>query len=234
VLQEQIESLVLESSKGITNLRFKGVGLWRPLVAIFGGIARSTVRKLQLRTDIPSVLKGEIIGGAKSAEPTPPASPPPEAVGESVVSAPASGPTEPSLLDLVTEVRILDMTMTAFEGRPLALRPFLEFRTSFHPQGGEPMRLTVDKGVYRPGRDGVADFLEFACRVDRDIEDGMMAFGRDRSSVTRGRIQGGAFLANSMGTQRSRCRSRRLICRSICPAVTSRCLADSVSSSIMT
>jgi hypothetical protein len=191
-----IESLELESSKGITDVRFKGVGIWRPLVAMFGGIARSAVRKLPLRTDIPSVLKGRIIGGPESAEPERATGPPPEPDGEPAAPEPAAGPAEPSFLDLVTEVRILELTMTAFEGRPLALRPFLEFRTSIHPAGGEPMRLTVDKGVYRPGRDGEADFLDFACRVDGEIDEGMMAFGGDRSSVAHGRIQGGSFLAN--------------------------------------
>jgi len=192
-----IESLDFESSKGITDLRFKGVGIWRPFVAVFGGIARSAVRKLQLRTDIPSVLKGEIFGGTKPAEQAPRAGPSPEATGESAASAPAAGVTEPSFLDLLTEVRILDMTMTAFEGRTLALRPFLEFRTPSHPQGGEPMRLTIDKGVYRPGRNGVTDFLDFACRLDGEIEDGTMEFGRDRSSIVHGRLQGGSFRAIS-------------------------------------
>jgi hypothetical protein len=192
-----IESLDFKSPKGITDMRFKGVGIWRPFVAIFGGIARSVVRRLQLRTDIPSVLQGEIFGRTTPEAQAPRASPPPEATGESAASAPATGVPEPSFLDLVTEVRILDMTMTAFEGRALALQPFLEFRMPLHPQGGEPMRLTIDKGVYRPGRNGVTDFLDFACRLDGEIEDGTMTFGRDRSSIAHGRIQGGSFRANS-------------------------------------
>ena len=71
-----IESLEFESPKGITDLKFKGLGIWRPIVAIFGGIARSAVRKLELRTDVPSVLKGEILGGKKPAA-TPAAAPRP-------------------------------------------------------------------------------------------------------------------------------------------------------------
>jgi hypothetical protein len=192
-----IESLDFESSKGITDLRFKGVGIWRPFVAIFGGIARSAVRKLHLRTDIPSILKGEVFGVPKPVEQGPGAGPSPDAARESEGPAKAAEVPEPSFLDLVTEARILDMTVTAFEGRALALGSFLEFRTSLHPQGGEPMRLTVDKGVYRPGHNGGADFLDFACRVDGEIDDGTMEFGKDRSSITHGRIEGGSFLASS-------------------------------------
>ena len=59
-------------AKGITDLKFHGLGIWKPIVAIFGGIARSAVRKLELRTDIPSVMKGEILGGKKPARLRPP------------------------------------------------------------------------------------------------------------------------------------------------------------------
>ena len=118
-----IESLDFESSRGITDLRFKGVGIWKPLVAMFGGIGRSSVRKLHLRTDILSVLKGEVFGGPAPAEQATPAGPPPEATGESAASAPAEGAAQPSMFDLVAEVRILDMTMTAFAGRTLEIPP---------------------------------------------------------------------------------------------------------------
>ena len=47
-------------------MKFHGLGIWKPIVAIFGGIARSAVRKMEFRTDIPSVLKGEVLGGKKA------------------------------------------------------------------------------------------------------------------------------------------------------------------------
>ena len=49
--------------QGVTAMKFHGLGIWKPIVAIFGGIARSAVRKMEFRTDLPSVLKGEVLGG---------------------------------------------------------------------------------------------------------------------------------------------------------------------------
>ena len=60
-----IEELDFEQPKGVTTMKFHGLGIWKPIVAIFGGIARSAVRKMQFRTDIPSILKGEVMGGKK-------------------------------------------------------------------------------------------------------------------------------------------------------------------------
>lgn len=172
-----IESLEFESPKGITDLRAKGIGIWRPIVAIFGGIARSVVvRNLELHTDIPSVLKGDILSVKTPAE---------------------RAAAARRFLDLVTEVRMHDTTLTAFEGRALAFQPFLEFRTSLNPRGGKAMRLSIDKGVFRPGRDGAPAFLDLAGRLDGEFEDGTMEFGKDRSSVAHGQIQGGSFQVRS-------------------------------------
>jgi len=60
-----IEELDFEQPKGVTTMKFHGLGIWKPIVAVFGGIARSAVRKMQFRTDIPSILKGEVMGGKK-------------------------------------------------------------------------------------------------------------------------------------------------------------------------
>jgi hypothetical protein len=56
-----IESLRFEEGKGITEARFRGRGIWRPIVWVFRGLARSALRKLEFRTDIPSVLHGEVL-----------------------------------------------------------------------------------------------------------------------------------------------------------------------------
>ncbi|HEY3203492.1 MAG TPA: hypothetical protein VGL03_07500 [Thermoanaerobaculia bacterium] len=183
-----IESLDFESSQGITGLRFRGLGIWRPIVAIFGGIARSAVRKLELKTDIPSVLKGEILGGKK----------PPEAAPTSEAS-PTPAPAQRSFLDVVSEVRILEMTLTAFEGRTLDFQPFLEFQTPARSGDGETVRLTIDKGVFRPGRDGAPSRLDVSGKLDGTIENGTMQFGKDRSTISRGRISGGTFQAGTDG-----------------------------------
>ena len=180
-----IESLEFESPKGITDLKFKGLGIWKPIVAIFGGIARSAVGKLELRTDVPSVLKGEILGGKKPAA-TPAAAP----------SGPPPSQT-PAFTDLIREVRIHKMTLTAFPDRPVALEPFLSFRTAAQPASGEPVRLDIEKGVLRPGRNDAPKFVEFSGHIDGEIENGQMQFDRNMCAISKGRLRGGAFEVKS-------------------------------------
>lgn len=91
----------------------------------------------------------------------------------------------------------MEMTLTAFEGRRLSFEPFLDFRTATHPQSGEALRLSIEKGVFRPGRDGGPNFIDVAGHLDGEVEDGTMEFGKDRSTIVRGRIQGGTFHAVS-------------------------------------
>ena len=181
-----IEELEFEAPQGVTAMKFHGLGIWKPIVAIFGGIARSAVRKMEFRTDIPSVLKGEILGGKKATAPAapPPGAPPPGAAAPS----PA-----PSMMDLVDEVRISDLKITAFPGRPMRLRPFVEFDTASHPQSGEAMALTIEKGTYRPARGGRPTFLEFSGHLEGEIENGVMEFEENRTTIARGKLAGAAF-----------------------------------------
>ena len=193
-----IESLEFESPKGITDLKFKGLGIWRPIVAIFGGIARSAVRKLELRTDVPSVLKGEILGGRKP--PATPVSAPAPAPTPAVSEAPASGPpaaATATFTDLVSEVRINKITLTAFPDRPLALRPFIAFRTAAQPESGDAVRIEIEKGVLRPGRGGAPHYVEFSGRIDGEIQDGQMQFEQNTCMVSNGRLRGGAYQAKT-------------------------------------
>jgi hypothetical protein len=183
-----IEQLDFESPAGVTQMKFHGLGIWKPIVAIFGGIARSAVRKMEFRTDIPSVLKGEVLGGKKetpkAVTPVPAATPPPD--------GPPPTPT-PSFMDLVDEVRLSDVKVTAFPGRTMRLRPFVEFETASQPASGEAMTLTIEKGVFRPGRDGAPNFVELAGHLDGEIENGVMEFQENRTTITRGRLRGAAF-----------------------------------------
>ncbi|MFY9550056.1 MAG: hypothetical protein WAU32_02800 [Thermoanaerobaculia bacterium] len=187
-----IESLDFEAPKGLIGLKFHGLGIWRPIVAVFGGIARSAVRKMEFRTDIPSVLKGEILGGKKPAAAPP--GPPPEAT-----PAPAGPPPTPtpSFMDLVDEVRIRDAKMTAFAGRAVAFEPFVSFHTASQPAAGEAMTLTIEKGVFRPGRDGAPNFVELSGHIDGEIENGEMEFEKNKCAIAKGRLRGGAFEATT-------------------------------------
>jgi hypothetical protein len=187
-----IESLEFQDPKGIDDLKFHGLGIWRPIVAIFGGIARSAVGKLHLNTDIPSVVKGEIFGAKKPTpaagappppSPTPPPTPPP--------GAPPPSPT-PSFMDLVREVRLNDMVVTAYGGREMALRPFIDFETAPNPTG-EAMKITIPKAVFRPGHAGAPNYVELTGRLDGEIVNGEMEFQANRVTISKGEIRDAEF-----------------------------------------
>jgi len=190
-----IESLEFQDPKGITDLKFHGLGIWKPIVAIFGGIARSAVAKLELRTDIPSVLKGEILGAKKATPaagappPTPTPTPPPAAAAP---GAPPPAPT-PSFMDLVREVRLNDMVVTAYAGRRMVLRPFVAFDTAAHPAAGEAMKVSIEKAIFRPGHGGAPNYVELTGHLDGEIENGEMEFQANRVTIAKGQIRKAEF-----------------------------------------
>ena len=189
-----IESLEFQDPKGITGLKFHGIGIWKPIVAIFGGIARSAVGKLSLRTDIPSVLKGEILGPKKmtpaAGGPPPTPTPPPAEAG-----GPPPAPT-PSFMDLVREVRLSDMVVTAYGGRRMVLRPFVAFDTAANPSG-EAMKVSIEKAVFRPGHGGAPNYVELSGQLEGEIENGEMEFEANRVVIAKGRIRAASFEGKS-------------------------------------
>ena len=192
-----IEGLAFEDPKGLTEMKLHGIGIWRPIIAVFGGIARAAVRKLPLRTDIPSVMKGEIIGGKKepAASPTPAPSPTPPPTETPPAPGPAPAPT-PSFMDLVREVRINEMVVTAWPGKPMALRPFVAFETAAQPKG-EAMKVSIEKGIFRPGHGGAPNYMDFHGHLDGEIENGDMSFQESSCSIAHGEIRKGEFEAKS-------------------------------------
>ncbi len=168
-----IESIHFEEGKGITDARYRGRGIWRPIVWIFHGLARSALRKLQLRTDIPSVVRGEVLGSKAAA------------------ASPAS------FLDLVREVRIHDSAFAAFGGRPLDIGEMVEFETAAQPKTGKPLRIAVDEGLFRPARGDQRAQLTVAGRLDGEIENGSVAFVGGRSTFSHGELKDGAFQVRS-------------------------------------
>jgi hypothetical protein len=192
-----IEGLAYRDPKGLTEFKLHGIGIWRPIIAVFGGIARAAVRKLPLHTDIPSVMKGEIIGGKKepAASPTPALSPTPPPAETPAPGAPPPGPT-PSFMDLVREVRINEMVVTAWPAKPMVLRPFVAFETAAHPKA-EAMKVSVEKGIFRPGHGGAPNFMDFHGHLDGEIENGDMSFQESSCSIAHGEIRKGEFEAKS-------------------------------------
>jgi hypothetical protein len=184
-----IEGVEFQQPAGLTSLKVRGLGIWRPIIAIFRGIAKSAVNKLEFHTDIPSVLKGNVIGGKKAA--TPKAAAPPTPAPSPAAGGPPPSPT-PSFMDLVKEVRLHDVKFTAYPGKPMRLRPFVEFDTASHPSG-EAMALSIEKGVFRPGRDGKPNFVEVSGHLEGEIENGSMEFQQNTTSIAKGRLQAASF-----------------------------------------
>jgi hypothetical protein len=190
-----ITSLRFEEGRGITEASYRGRGIWRPIVWVFRGLARSALRKLEFRTDIPSVLHGEVLGAQGAATPaatgktpTPPTSPAP------------SPPPGPSFLELVKEVRIHDSQFVAYGGRPLSLGKMVEFHTASQPREGTPVRVAIVTGLFRPAREGRLDQFEVVGRVAGEIENGAVAFVGSRCTVSHGELKEGAFrVASSNG-----------------------------------
>jgi hypothetical protein len=191
-----IESMEFQDPKGITDLKVHGVGIWKPIVAIFRGVARGAVNKLTINTDIPSVLKGELFGPKKEAAgKTPPSAPtptpPPVPQG-----GPPPAPT-PSFMDLIQEVRLNDVVVTAYPGKRMALRPFVAFDTISNPPSGEAMKFSIQKGVFRPGHHGAPHFIQISGRLDGAIENGEMEFEANRVTIAKGEFQDAEFEGHS-------------------------------------
>jgi hypothetical protein len=180
-----IDSLRFEADKGITAARYRGRGIWKPIVWVFRGLAKAALRHLELRTDVPSVLRGDLLaakGGAAGA-----------------TSSPATAAPAASLLDLVREVHIDDSEFTAFGGRSLGFGEIVELRTALQTKSGMPVRVAVDKGVFRPARGDQPAQLDVSGRIDGEIESGSVAFVGGRSTFSHGELKAGTFEVRSGG-----------------------------------
>jgi hypothetical protein len=184
-----VESVAFEDGKGITDAKFHGKGVWRPIVGIFRGIAMSALRKLQFRTDIPSVLRGDVLGSSsakpgkgKTATPVP----------TPVAGEPTPTPG-PSFLDLVREARVHDSEFVAYGGKPLGMGDLVRFQTAAQPKGGEPLKVTLDNGSYIPGRDGAPARIDASGALEGEIQNGAVGFGESHSTFSSGELRGGKF-----------------------------------------
>ena len=108
----------------------------------------SALQNLHLHTDVPSVVRGEVLE-SKTVD--------------------TSGAT---FLDLVREVRIHDSEFAAFGGRPLEFGEMVEFKTAVQPRTGRPPRVAVDEGVYRPARSDQRAQLTVSGWLDGEVENG--------------------------------------------------------------
>jgi hypothetical protein len=183
-----VDSLHFEEGKGITEASYRGRGIWRPIVWMFRGLATSALHKLEFRTDIPSVLHGNVLGAKGAA--TPAASGKTPSPSASPAPLPPPGP---SFLDLVREVRIHDSEFAAHGDRPLSLGTMVEFHTASQPREGRPVRVAIVAGLFRPAWEGRLAQFEVVGRVDGEIENGAIAFVGSRCSFSHGELREGTF-----------------------------------------
>ena len=123
----EIEGIRFEDGTGVTAARFRGRGIWRPLVAVFRALARPALRNLDVNTNIQSMLRGEIIESKKD---------------------PSGTSTE--FLALVRDVKIHDTEIEAFSGYPFAFGRLIDFDT-------KALKLTIDKATFTPPAQFEAD-----------------------------------------------------------------------------
>ena len=187
-----VESVAFEDGKGITDAKFHGKGIWKPIVGIFRGIAMSALRKLHFNTDIPSVLRGDVLGSS-TAKPTKEKAPAPTPT-PAVAAAGAPTPTPgPSFLDLVREARIYDSEFVAYGGKPLGMGDMVRFQTAVKPKAGVPLKVTLEKGSFVPGRDGAPTQFDASGNMEGEVENGAVGFGESNATFSNGELKGGKF-----------------------------------------
>lgn len=187
-----VKSLRFEEGKGITEASYRGRGIWRPIVWVFRGLATSALRELEFRTDILSVLHGDVLSAKGAVAPA--------ARGGAPLSPSSSAPAPPrgpAFIDLVREVRIHDSEFVAYGGRPLSLGPMIELHTASQARKGAPVHVAIVAGVFRPAREGRPEQFGVVGRVDGEIENGAIAFVGSRCTFSHGELREGTFQVGS-------------------------------------
>src|SRR5262249_45721350 len=73
------------------------------------------------------------------------------------------------------------------------LRPFVAFETAANPKGGEAMKVSIEKGIFRPGHGGTPNYVEVSGRLDGEIENGQMDFQENEVTIAKGEIRDAEF-----------------------------------------
>jgi hypothetical protein len=116
----EIEGMRFEEGAGIVDARFRGRGIWRPIIAVFRTLARPTLRRLNIPTDIRSILRGDIFASEKS-----------------------STEADSEFLQLVRDVRVGNSEFEAFADYPMAFGDLIDLDT-------RSLRLAIDKATFTP------------------------------------------------------------------------------------
>ncbi len=118
-----VTGIRFEEGGGIVDAHFRGRGIWRPIVAIFRPLVRRALGRLDVPTDLQSILRGEIF--ASNGNPQ------------------SSSQSSSDFLALVHDVHINHSEFEAFPGSPLALGKLMELKTG-------SLRVGIDDGTFTP------------------------------------------------------------------------------------
>jgi hypothetical protein len=180
-----VQSVEADDVHGITAARFHGRGFFGKIViGLFRGVGMSAVKKMKLRTDLPSVFRGDIVVHEEKSNSGSASSPPAPAKSRAdSAPPPAAGP---SLFDLVRSIDITDSSLEAFPDRTLAFEPVFRLRTA---PSGSAARVSIARATYVPARAGEPSRLDLDGEVEGSFVDGAMAYSGERLSFSSGELR---------------------------------------------
>lgn len=162
-----------DASGSVTSSDFHGRGFGRLVVGLFKSSVRKKVGQLRFHTGLSQLLRGDVLAAA--------------------ASPPAPGA---SYLDLVDEVRVLDLRLSATPGQRLSFGDALHVATG---GGGDrdPLEIHLDEARYQPGRAGGGARWSAAGRLDGPVGAGTLGLATGEVSFRSGELLGGRFSAGS-------------------------------------
>jgi hypothetical protein len=178
----RVESMRFERGRGIVDARFQGLGIWGPIVRLSRFVAMNALRHVRFKTELPSLMRGDVMEGA----------------GGPAAASPSS-PGAGSFGDLLREARLRRSFLRAFPGRRMAFGDRVSFRTAPASAKARPVTLTIESAAFRPPQphgDAPAAF-EIVGGIAGDVEQGSLSFPGSRAEFSSGRLEGGRFTFRS-------------------------------------
>jgi hypothetical protein len=180
-----------DSAGTITTLDFHGRGLGKLVVGLFRPLVRKKVRQMKLHTELSELFRGNLVVTESKEAPAP---------AERATTEPAPDPAaapaapRPGFLDLVEEVRLLELRLSAFPGKPLSFGETLALETGGE-DGSEPIEVRLDEALYRPGRDGAEAEWTAKGRLEGTLGAGAVSLEDGKVAFRSAALLGGRFAA---------------------------------------
>ena len=189
-----------DPSGTITTLDFHGRGLGKLVVGLFRPLVRKKVRQMKLHTELAELFRGNVVVAASKPAPAPAAtdSVDPEATEPASGAAAAPSPSQPGFLDLVDEVRLIELRLSAYPGKPLSFGETLVLETGGE-DGSDPIEVRLDEALYRPGRDGAEAEWTAKGRLEGTLGAGSVALQDGKVAFRSAALLGGRFAAEKRG-----------------------------------